>query len=101
MLTAAVTLYADRGHAQVSLDDVARAANVTRGAVYHHYGSRTGLFAAVAEHTCRARSHRPSWQPLWGPVTTPSPDYGQAATPFSMPSPHPESSRFCWSTHRP
>ena len=34
----------------MSLDDVARAANVTRGAVYHHYGSRTGLFAAVAEH---------------------------------------------------
>ncbi len=50
MLTAAVTLYADRGHAQVSLDDVARAAKVTRGAVSHHYGSRTGLFAAVAEH---------------------------------------------------
>lgn len=100
MLTAAVTLYADRGHAQVSLDDVARAANVTRGARYHHYGSRTGLFAAVAEHV-QSQVSQAVVAAAVGAVTTPSPDYGQAATPFSMPSPHPESSRFCWSTHRP
>lgn len=35
------------GYAQTSLVDVARAANVTKGAVYHHFGSKQGLFRAV------------------------------------------------------
>lgn len=41
--------FAREGFANVSLDDVARAVGVTRGAVYHHYGSKAGLFGAVAE----------------------------------------------------
>lgn len=41
-------LFAERGFAEVSLDDVAAAAGVTRGAVYHHYRSKSGLFGAVA-----------------------------------------------------
>src|SRR5690554_1484180 len=40
--------FAERGYADVSLDEVAASASVTRGAVYHHYGSKRGLFAAVA-----------------------------------------------------
>ncbi|MFD2025445.1 TetR/AcrR family transcriptional regulator [Promicromonospora aerolata] len=48
ILASATDLLAARGFAQVSLDDVARAAGVTRGAVYHHYGSKAGLFRAVA-----------------------------------------------------
>jgi AcrR family transcriptional regulator len=40
-------LYSDRGYADVPVDEVAAGAGVTRGAVYHHYGSRAGLFAAV------------------------------------------------------
>jgi AcrR family transcriptional regulator len=50
VLLVAADQLADRGHAAVSLDDVARAAGVTRGAVYHHYGSKNGLFLAVAGH---------------------------------------------------
>ncbi len=49
ILEAATELFANRGFAEVSLDDVARAAEVTRGAVYHHYRSKTGLFEAVVE----------------------------------------------------
>ena len=48
ILEAATAQFADRGFAEVSLDDVARAAEVTRGAVYHHYRNKAGLFAAVA-----------------------------------------------------
>ncbi len=48
VLEAATEQFASRGFADVSLDDVARAAEVTRGAVYHHYGSKAKLFAAVA-----------------------------------------------------
>lgn len=48
VLAAGTELLAARGFAEVSLDDVATAAGVTRGAVYHHYGSKAGLFGAVA-----------------------------------------------------
>ncbi|GGH45831.1 TetR family transcriptional regulator [Microbacterium album] len=48
VLDAATALFAAEGFAAVSLDDVARAAGVTRGAVYHHYRSKPGLFRAVA-----------------------------------------------------
>jgi AcrR family transcriptional regulator len=48
VLASATDLLAARGFAAVSLDDVAGAAGVTRGAVYHHYRSKAGLFRAVA-----------------------------------------------------
>ncbi|WP_336632674.1 MULTISPECIES: TetR/AcrR family transcriptional regulator [unclassified Microbacterium] len=49
VLDAATELFADRGFADVSLDDIARTAGVTRGAVYHHFGTKSALFSAVAE----------------------------------------------------
>ena len=48
VLKQATELFAARGFADVSLDDVAQAANVTRGAVYHHFRNKAGLFRAVA-----------------------------------------------------
>lgn len=48
VVEAATDLFAREGYAGVSLDDVAQAAAVTRGAVYHHYASKIGLFSAVA-----------------------------------------------------
>jgi AcrR family transcriptional regulator len=48
VLDSATSLFAARGFADVSLDDVARSADVTRGAVYHHYRNKAALFAAVA-----------------------------------------------------
>ena len=43
----AFALFAEHGYADVGLERVAERAGVTRGAVYHHYGSKVGLFAAV------------------------------------------------------
>lgn len=48
ILDVATTHFAERGFAAVSLEEVARAAGVTRGAVYHHFDGRLGLFRAVA-----------------------------------------------------
>lgn len=45
----ATKLFAERGFAATSLDDVARAASVTRGAVYHHFAGKQALFSAVVE----------------------------------------------------
>lgn len=48
ILDAATSHFAEHGYAAASVDDIARAADVTRGAVYHHYTSKPLLFAAVA-----------------------------------------------------
>ncbi|MCB0911156.1 MAG: TetR family transcriptional regulator [Propionibacteriaceae bacterium] len=47
VLDVATSEFAVHGFAEVSLDTVAREASVTRGAVYHHYRSKVGLFHAV------------------------------------------------------
>lgn len=47
ILRAALALFASRGADGVGLEDIAFEAGVTRGAVYHHFGSRQGMFAAV------------------------------------------------------
>lgn len=48
MLRAARELIERRGVADVSLDDVAASAAVTRQTVYDHFGSRAGLLVALA-----------------------------------------------------
>jgi len=49
ILTHARERFAASSFAAVSLEEIARAAGVTRGAVYHHFGSSEGLFARVHE----------------------------------------------------
>lgn len=49
ILAAAIDLFSEHGFSAVSVDDVARQAHVTRGAVYHHYNNKLGLFSAAAE----------------------------------------------------
>ncbi|MFC4140602.1 MULTISPECIES: TetR/AcrR family transcriptional regulator [unclassified Microbacterium] len=49
VLDAATERFAAQGFAATSVDDVAADAAVTRGAVYHHYASKPGLFAAVVQ----------------------------------------------------
>ena len=49
LVDAARTLFAERGFAATSIDDVAEAARVTKGAVYHHFKGKTDLFEAVCE----------------------------------------------------
>lgn len=53
ILKAARDLFGGRGFAQVSIDDVAGGAGVTKGAIYHHFSSKEALFEAVlvAEQT--------------------------------------------------
>jgi AcrR family transcriptional regulator len=49
LLDEATALFAERGYAGTSLEDVASASRVTRGAVYHHFASKRALFEAVLD----------------------------------------------------
>ncbi len=49
LVAAARPLFAAKGYAAVGTDEVAGAAGVTRGALYHQFGGKVELFAAVFE----------------------------------------------------
>ncbi len=48
-MTAARRLWGERGYAAVSTPEIAGAAGVTRGAMYHQYSDKARLFLAVLE----------------------------------------------------
>jgi TetR/AcrR family acrAB operon transcriptional repressor len=49
LLEAALTSFSQQGYAAARLEDIAEAAGVTRGAIYHHFGSKAELFQALVE----------------------------------------------------
>lgn len=55
LLNAALTVFSSKGYEATRLDDIADEANVTRGAIYHHFGSKLELYnALLAERFARA-----------------------------------------------
>ena len=49
LLSTARELFGERGFAGVGIEEIAARAGVTTGALYHHFGSKRGLFRAVFE----------------------------------------------------
>lgn len=49
LVAAARELFAQRGYGAVGTEEIVRAAGVTRGALYHHFGAKEDLFRAVYE----------------------------------------------------
>jgi AcrR family transcriptional regulator len=47
LLETATAMFAERGYLRTSLDDIAVATQVTRGAVYHHFENKQAVFEAV------------------------------------------------------
>lgn len=66
-------LFARRGYGAVGLPEIVRAAGVTKGALYHHFDSKSDLFRAVLEQVqqevaervvATAEMHDDLWQQL-------------------------------------
>ena len=57
VLQAAGSVFAERGFAAASLDQVAAAAGFTKGAVYSNFGSKDELFLALMEEEASRRVH--------------------------------------------
>ena len=49
LLEVARQVFTERGYADTSMDDLTAQAGLTRGALYHHFGDKKGLLAAVVD----------------------------------------------------
>ena len=58
ILNAALRLFGEAGFAAVSVNDIAAAAGVAKGAVYHHFPSKEALFEAVFERAAAELQQR-------------------------------------------
>ncbi|MDO8185213.1 TetR/AcrR family transcriptional regulator [Conexibacter sp. JD483] len=70
LLAAARPLFAAQGFGAVGTEAIVRAAGVTRGALYHQFADKTGLFAAVYEQVQQELALRIAGQ--LGGVTDPA-----------------------------
>ncbi|MAM56653.1 MAG: TetR family transcriptional regulator [Salinicola sp.] len=73
LIDAARAAFAEKGYAGASMDELTARAGLTRGALYHHFGDKRGLLAAVvdrldSEMAARAHEigqrHRNAWEGL-------------------------------------
>jgi AcrR family transcriptional regulator len=53
IIRAAKRLFGDRGFVATTMDDIASAAKVAKGAVYHHFKTKEAVFDAVFDETSR------------------------------------------------
>jgi len=58
VLAAARRLFGERGVANVTIDEIARAAGVGKGTVFHRFGDRAGLVMALVDDEERALQER-------------------------------------------
>ncbi len=56
LVDSAATCFFENGFAATSLDEVAKRARVTKGAIYHHFASKRDLFMAVLERQVEVSS---------------------------------------------
>src|SRR5713101_5035960 len=60
-LQVAIRLFAERGYQRTTMDDVAEAAGVTKGAVYWHFPSKDDLLLALLKQLKELRQQYERW----------------------------------------
>src|SRR5262245_55219907 len=58
ILDAANSLFAERGYEEVSIEDIATSAGVTRGLVHHYFGGRKEVYIALLERVGKVREEQ-------------------------------------------
>jgi AcrR family transcriptional regulator len=90
LVAAARPLFADRGYAGVGTEEIARAAGVTRGALYHHFEGKRELFEAVYERIEIELAERIASGALQANATSPLAAMKAGAEMFLLASTEPE-----------
>ncbi|MBR5672611.1 MAG: TetR family transcriptional regulator, partial [Spirochaetales bacterium] len=58
ILDAGLALFMEKGYSHTSMEDIAKAANVTRGAIYWHFKSKEDFVIAVADSIYQETSEK-------------------------------------------
>ncbi len=90
LIAAARPLFAQRGYAGVGTEEIARAAGVTRGALYHHFEGKRELFEAVYERIEIELAERIASGALRANATSPLAAMRAGAEMFLLASTEPE-----------
>lgn len=90
LIAAARPLFAERGYAGVGTEEIARAAGVTRGALYHHFDGKRELFEAVYEQIEIELAERIAAGALRANATSPLAAMKAGAEMFLLASTEPE-----------
>ncbi len=90
LVAAARPLFAERGYAGVGTEEIARAAGVTRGALYHHFEGKRELFEAVYEQIEIELAERIASGALRANATSPLAAMKAGAEMFLLASTEPE-----------
>ena len=53
LLTLAHTLFADRTYEEISIDEIAKAAGISKGLLYHYFSSKRAFYVAAVEHAAQ------------------------------------------------
>src|ERR1044071_9643614 len=93
LIAAARPLFAERGYAGVGTEEIVRAAGVTRGALYHHFEGKKGLFEAVYERIEAALAPRIAPGALAGGAKAPLDAMRAGAEMFLQACTEPEAQR--------
>ncbi|ASA57816.1 TetR/AcrR family transcriptional regulator [Vibrio gazogenes] len=73
LITAARAAFAEKGFTAASMDDLTSSVGLTRGALYHNFGDKVGLLAAVVEQIdsemaikahAEGEKHKDAWEGL-------------------------------------
>jgi AcrR family transcriptional regulator len=93
LVAAARSLFAQRGYAAVGTEEIARAAGVTRGALYHHFDGKRELFEAVYEQIEVELAERIATGALRASATSPLEAMRAGTEMFLLASTEPETQR--------
>lgn len=93
LIAAARPLFAGRGYSGVGTEEIARAAGVTRGALYHHFEGKRELFEAVYEQIEIELAERIASGALQANATSPLAAMKAGAEMFLLAATEPETQR--------
>src|ERR1700729_4019530 len=99
IVKAAKRLFGERGFAGTTMDHVATAAHVAKGAVYHHFKTKEALFEAVFDQVSNISSPKSSGQRA--PKTMRSRRWPREPRPTSPPARPTQPARSFFATGRP